>query len=108
MKISTKKPGMNFNPVETELDLTYKQRYEVMNLFKFKFFIFIFIKNSVYFFKGIYMPDAYERLILDVFLGSQINFVRSDELAEAWRIFTPLLHKIENEKIKPLPYVYGR
>jgi glucose-6-phosphate 1-dehydrogenase len=54
------------------------------------------------------MPDAYERLILDVFLGSQINFVRSDELAEAWRIFTPLLHKIEKEGIKPLPYVYGR
>lgn len=53
------------------------------------------------------MPDAYERLILDVFLGSQINFVRSDELAEAWRIFTPLLHKIEKEKIRPIPYVYG-
>ena len=54
------------------------------------------------------MPDAYERLILDVFLGSQIHFVRSDELAEAWRIFTPLLHKIENEKIQPIPYIYGR
>lgn len=85
MKISTKKPGMNFNPVETELDLTYKHRYE-----------------------GEYMPDAYERLILDVFLGSQINFVRTDELAEAWRIFTPLLHQFEKEKPKPLTYVYGR
>jgi glucose-6-phosphate 1-dehydrogenase len=53
------------------------------------------------------MPDAYERLILDVFLGSQINFVRTDELAEAWRIFTPLLHKVEKEKIKPIPYKYG-
>ena len=76
---------MNYSPEETELDLTYKSRYE-----------------------GIYMPDAYERLILDVFLGSQVHFVRSDELAEAWRIFTPLLHKIESEKIKPIPYVYGR
>ena len=28
MKISTKKPGMNFTPEETELDLTYKNRYE--------------------------------------------------------------------------------
>ena len=54
------------------------------------------------------MPDAYERLILDVFLGSQTNFVRSDELAEAWRIFTPILHKIENAKIKPIPYKFGR
>ena len=85
MKISTKKPGMNYSPEQTELDLTYKTRYE-----------------------GIYMPDAYERLILDVFLGSQVNFVRSDELAEAWRIFTPILQKIESEKIKPVPYTYGR
>ncbi|MBN3322523.1 G6PD dehydrogenase, partial [Atractosteus spatula] len=71
------------------------------------------------------LPDAYERLILDVFCGSQMHFVRrssgpylpssclscylscSDELREAWRIFTPLLHKIESEKIQPLPYTYG-
>lgn len=32
----------------------------------------------------------------------------SDELREAWRIFTPLLHKIEAEKTKPVPYRYGR
>ena len=52
------------------------------------------------------MPDAYEKLILDVFCGSQMHFVRSDELAEAWRIFTPLLHQIEREKICPVPYKY--
>lgn len=54
------------------------------------------------------MPDAYERLILDVFAGNQIHFVRSDELAEAWRIFTPILHQIEREKPKPTSYKYGR
>lgn len=32
----------------------------------------------------------------------------SDELREAWRIFTPLLHEIEGTKLKPIPYVYGR
>ena len=32
----------------------------------------------------------------------------SDELAEAWRIFTPLLHQIEKEKPQPIEYVYGR
>lgn len=32
---------------------------------------------------------------------------RSDELAEAWRIFTPLLHQIEKEKVKPIPYQFG-
>ena len=54
------------------------------------------------------LPDAYERLILDVFIGSQIHFVRTDELAEAWRIFTPVLHQIEREKPKLISYQYGR
>lgn len=84
MKMMTKSPGMSFNCEETELDLTYVSRY-----------------------KGVKMPEAYERLILDVFCGSQIHFVRSDELYEAWRIFTPLLHKIEKEKPVPIPYKYG-
>ncbi|XP_066284918.1 glucose-6-phosphate 1-dehydrogenase-like isoform X3 [Branchiostoma lanceolatum] len=83
-KMMVKAPGMNINPEESELDLSYGARY-----------------------KGVKMPDAYERLILDVFCGAQLHFVRSDELREAWRIFTPLLHKLENEKIKPAPYKYG-
>lgn len=53
------------------------------------------------------LPDAYERLILDVFAGSQINFVRSDELEQAWRIFTPLLHQIEKENVVPIKYEFG-
>ena len=36
-----------------------------------------------------------------------MHFVRTDELYEAWRIFTPLLHAIERERPKPIPYVYG-
>lgn len=83
-KVMSKTPGMSFNLEETELDLTYNTRY-----------------------KDARLPDAYERLILDVFVGSQMHFVRTDELAEAWRIFTPLLHQIEREKPKPTPYLYG-
>lgn len=56
-------------------------------------------------FQDVKMPDAYERLILDVFCGSQMHFVRSDELSEAWRIFTPLLQKIDSAKAKPIPYM---
>lgn len=37
-----------------------------------------------------------------------MHFVRSDELAEAWRIFTPLLKQIEVEKIQPIPYKWVR
>ncbi|XP_046682296.1 glucose-6-phosphate 1-dehydrogenase isoform X3 [Homalodisca vitripennis] len=84
IKMMTKTPGMTFDMEETELDLTYGSRY-----------------------KGARLPDAYERLILDVFCGSQMHFVRSDELSEAWRIFTPLLHKIDTEKLAPIPYKYG-
>lgn len=58
-------------------------------------------------FQEVKLPDAYERLILDVFCGSQMHFVRSDELSEAWRIFTSLLHDIERNKVAPIPYVYG-
>lgn len=42
------------------------------------------------------IPDAYESLLLEALRGDQANFVRSDELEEAWRIFTPLLHRLEN------------
>ena len=52
-------------------------------------------------------PDAYTRLILDVLRGRQGSFVRGDELRRSWEIFTPLLHKIENEDVRPLPYTYG-
>lgn len=84
VKMMTKSPGITFDMEETELDLTYGCRY-----------------------KEVKLPDAYERLILDVFCGSQMHFVRSDELSEAWRIFTPLLHEIEDKRPPPIAYVYG-
>lgn len=85
LKINTKRPGeIGFGIEETELDLTYGDRY-----------------------KGVKLPDAYERLILDVFTGSKINFVRSDELVEAWRIVDPILADIENKKIPIIPYKFG-
>ncbi|NWV78000.1 G6PD dehydrogenase, partial [Dasyornis broadbenti] len=84
-KLNTKKPGMFLRPEESELDLTYGSRY-----------------------KDVKLPDAYERLLLDVICGNQMHFVRSDELREAWRIFTPLLHQIEQQRQPPIPYPYGR
>lgn len=84
VKLMSKAPGMKFDLVETELDLTYSLRYRETDV-----------------------PDAYERLILDVFTGTQMHFVRSDELKEAWRIFTPVLKQLDANKKKPIPYVYG-
>uniref|UniRef100_A0A8R1DN30 glucose-6-phosphate dehydrogenase (NADP(+)) n=1 Tax=Caenorhabditis japonica TaxID=281687 RepID=A0A8R1DN30_CAEJA len=84
MKLMTKKPGMGFGVEETELDLTYNNRY-----------------------KEVRLPDAYERLFLEVFMGSQINFVRTDELEYAWRILTPVLEQLEKEKVQPVAYKFG-
>src|SRR5262245_57746260 len=50
---------------------------------------------------------AYDRLILEVLRGDHNLFVRADELAASWRIFTPLLHKLEKEKVKPEAYEFG-
>ena len=84
MKFRNKKPGLTNEQVMTELDMSYENK-----------------------FKGVAQPEAYERLILDAILGDHNLFVRGDELVSSWRIFTPILHKIENEKVKPIPYLYG-
>lgn len=84
LKTVGKKPGMSTELVTTYLDLTYKNRYD-----------------------DYATVDAYERLILDVLQGEQQHFVRSDELAEAWRIWTPVLHQMEAERITPINYDYG-
>lgn len=85
LKMNTKRPGeMGYTIEGTELDLTYNERYQ-----------------------GVKLPDAYERLILDVFMGSKINFVRSDELQEAWRIVDPILAEIEKKKLPVIPYKFG-
>ena len=78
------RPGFATTPVETDMDVSYNEKFPDVKL-----------------------PDAYTRLILDVLRGEQATFVRGDELDAAWAIFTPLLHQIENEKIKPFDYPFG-
>ncbi|PRP79170.1 hypothetical protein PROFUN_13050 [Planoprotostelium fungivorum] len=82
-KVNTKRPGLSEEIAMSELDLTYKERYEVR------------------------LPDAYERLIYDVVRGDHNLFVREDELDAAWKIFTPILHKLDAEKVKPISYKFG-
>jgi glucose-6-phosphate 1-dehydrogenase len=84
LKIMTKAPGLGKELTSTELDLTYKERFEAVSL-----------------------PEAYESLINEVVIGNPTNFVRSDELDAAWQIFTPLLHRIDKGELKPIPYPMG-
>jgi glucose-6-phosphate 1-dehydrogenase len=83
-KLMVKKPGHSTDCVVSELDLSYSNRY-----------------------KDLRIPDAYEALILDVLRDDRSNFVRDDELTHAWKIFTPILHQIEQQKIQPIPYAFG-
>ncbi|GAB5592213.1 Glucose-6-phosphate 1-dehydrogenase [Umbelopsis nana] len=84
MKFNNKHPGLSYQTLQTDLDLTYHRRYSDLKI-----------------------PDAYEALILDVLRGDHSNFVRDDELDAAWKIFTPILHEIEQKKIQPKEYKYG-
>ncbi|ORZ14165.1 glucose-6-phosphate dehydrogenase [Absidia repens] len=86
MKFNNKLPGLSYQTIQTDLDLTYENRYTDLAI-----------------------PDAYESLLLDVLRNDHSNFVRDDELSAAWRIFTPLLHKIDQHdaEIQMTHYKYG-
>lgn len=75
IKMNTKLPGLTMRTATTELDLTYRRRFSDLNI-----------------------PEAYEALLLDAFKGDHSNFVRDDELDASWRVFTPLLHYLDEHQ----------
>ncbi len=83
LTVVTKLPALELCLCETELDLAYHSTFSVP------------------------VPDAYECLILDVMQGDPTQFIRADEVAAAWDIFTPVLHALETERIEPEPYPFG-
>lgn len=86
IKMNSKLPGLSMQTVVTELDLTYRRRFSDLKI-----------------------PEAYESLILDALKGDHSNFVRDDELDSSWKIFTPLLHYLDdNKEIIPMEYPYGK
>lgn len=84
LKLSTKVPGLSNELSQTELDLTYKDRFNNPDI-----------------------PDAYARLIYDVIRGDRTLFVRDDELDAAWQLWSPLLQHLETNQVAPLPYEAG-
>lgn len=90
MKSNIKTPGFSSAPIQSELEVKYDTRY--------------FGDNGG---KAQANPDAYSRLILDVLRGRSASFVRSDELIRSWEIFTPVLHQIDAEKVRPHVYKQG-
>nr|WP_111298170.1 glucose-6-phosphate dehydrogenase [Paracoccus saliphilus] len=56
---------------------------------------------------GADMPDAYERLIMDVIRGNQTLFMRGDEVEAAWAWTDPIINAWEDSKRRPEPYDPG-
>lgn len=48
-------------------------------------------------------PEAYERVLLDAFLGDATLFLRNDEVLEAWRIVQPLVDAFTSGRV-PLSF----
>lgn len=76
--LNVKKPGLSNDIVQLPLDLAYSEH----------------LAGS--------LPDAYERLLLDILNGDRSLFIRADELAAAWDVFTPLLHAYDTAPEPPL------
>jgi len=81
-RIMSKVPGLQMDVKETDLNLSYQAAFEKE------------------------IPDAYESLLLDVLRNDQSLFIRADELAAAWDIFTPALHELERLRIQPESYPF--
>ena len=53
------------------------------------------------------VPDAYERLIMDVIRGNQTLFMRGDEVEAAWAWVDPVIAAWEERSDRPEPYDPG-
>ena len=56
---------------------------------------------------GTSIPDAYERLIMDVVRGDQTLFMRGDEVEAAWQWTDPVIQAWEDQNLKPQAYDSG-
>ena len=83
LRFSTKRPGMNYQVQPVSMDFEYGAHFTAQ------------------------LPEAYERLLLDVMRGDSTLFTRSDELEAAWRFVTPVLESWESSSAAPDFYPAG-
>ena len=56
---------------------------------------------------GAELPDAYERLVMDVIRGNQTLFMRGDEVEAAWAWADPIVAAWAGSSAAPAPYDAG-
>jgi glucose-6-phosphate 1-dehydrogenase len=83
LTFSTKRPGMQYQIHPVTMDFAYDETFARR------------------------LPEAYERLLLDVLRGDSTLFTRTDELEAAWAFVTPVLEHWERNAVEPEPYAAG-
>lgn len=82
LELMTKEPGPGgFRLHSTPLDVAFAEEHEELR-----------------------MPDAYERLLMDVVRGDQTLFMRGDEVESAWEWIDPIMESWEKSGTKPEAY----
>lgn len=82
LHVGTKRPGLRFVVEDVKMDFSYSGTWNRS------------------------LPEAYERLLLDVMHGDPTLFTRSDEVEAEWRVVQPLFDALET--LVPFPYApYG-
>jgi glucose-6-phosphate 1-dehydrogenase len=81
--LNNKVPGLTREIRRVKLDMLYREAFNID------------------------LPEAYERLLLDVIRGDKSLFIHPSELEASWRVVTPLLKEIEKAGAVPLSYPKG-
>ena len=87
LRMTVKEPGPGgMRLVEAPLDMTFAQALGP---------------------RGTRLPDAYERLLMDVIRGDQTLFMRGDEVEAAWAWADPIIAAWEATDMRPVAYDPG-
>mgnify|MGYP000213596835 CR=1 FL=1 len=81
LRFSAKRPDLRYRVEDVEMDFSYATTWDRA------------------------VPEAYERLLMDVLRGDSTLFTRSDEVEAAWQIMDPILRAWEGGMDSPL-YTY--
>lgn len=83
LRIIAKKPGHKLDLDTVNMRFTYKEHFGTSGL------------------------EAYEKILLDIFVGDQMLFNRSDELESSWALITDILEGWKNSSSKLYEYQIG-
>ena len=83
LSFAAKVPGQTFRVRTVPLDFSYGATFEEQ------------------------APEAYERVLLDAFLGDATLFIRADEVETAWRLVQPLIDAFERDALPLATYEAG-